>query len=151
MKKMMAALAALMLVASHQVRAETINARAWQATSRYEYKWPEDELPELAGRASLGFGFSGGGSRAFVFSTGYGRALHELGLMSEAKYTSSVSGGSWFSIVYNFYQSNAQVCDDAGGLDAASALHFTLHLIRPLCMVSHATTRCIPLSASIPE
>ena len=52
---------------------------------------------------------SGGGSRAFAFSSGIYRAVNELNLLAKLEGVSSVSGGTWCSSVVMFakeYQGN---------------------------------------------
>lgn len=46
--------------------------------------------------------FSGGGSRAMIWTMGALRALEDLGLMSHVDAISAVSGGTWASSVYMF-------------------------------------------------
>jgi predicted acylesterase/phospholipase RssA len=66
--------------------------------------WPEDDLAGLAGRPKTAIAFSGGGTRAFVASLGYLRALIDLGLMSTVRYLSGISGGSWAASAFTFFQ-----------------------------------------------
>src|SRR5262249_843093 len=46
--------------------------------------------------------FSGGGSRALTCALGQLSALNSMGLLSRFNYISSVSGGSWASVLYTF-------------------------------------------------
>uniref|UniRef100_A0A6V2VUJ1 Uncharacterized protein n=1 Tax=Emiliania huxleyi TaxID=2903 RepID=A0A6V2VUJ1_EMIHU len=57
-------------------------------TSRIER---DDEPP----RPSLGIALNGGGARAHAGSWGFMRAMHHLGLLSEATHISGVSGSGW--------------------------------------------------------
>ena len=50
--------------------------------------WPE-------GRTALAVAYSGGGFRASLAGVGMTRALADLDLLRDVRYTSSVSGGSW--------------------------------------------------------
>ena len=50
--------------------------------------WPD-------GRPALAVSYSGGGYRASLAGMGVTRALADLGLLGDVRYTSSVSGGSW--------------------------------------------------------
>lgn len=54
---------------------------------------------------------SGGGSRSFVCTMGYFRALNRMGYKNKAQYVSSVSGGSWFYGLYSCCQSNPKFTD----------------------------------------
>eukprot|EP00438_Fugacium_kawagutii_P022627 Skav208980 [mRNA] locus=scaffold1270:113793:126943:- [translate_table: standard] len=48
---------------------------------------------------------SGGGSRAFSFTMGVYRALHDMQLLPHLDVISSVSGGTWVSSIFMFAQS----------------------------------------------
>ena len=91
------------------LKTPTIDVRAWQSPSRNldGFVWPEASSENLANRSDVGVCFSGGGSRAFVAALGEVRALEDLGYMSRTKYMTSVSGGSWFAVLYHYYQTNA--------------------------------------------
>ena len=58
--------------------------------------WPEQELlPDfIKQRANAGAAFSGGGTRSYLATLGYLRALLDLGVLQDLRYVSSVSGGS---------------------------------------------------------
>jgi hypothetical protein len=45
-----------------------------------------------------------GGYRAATLALGYVRALHLLGLTSQARYLASNSGGSWFNAAFSYQQ-----------------------------------------------
>ena len=64
--------------------------------------YPEMNLPEVRNRPNIGICFSGGGTRSALASFGTMRALHELGHAERFRYTSAVSGGTWFTIPYTF-------------------------------------------------
>ena len=72
-----------------------------------ETDFPEAELPELVARPSTGLCLSGGGTRATCAAIGYLRGLFELGLLGRLRYTSAVSGGSWASVPFTFWQQGA--------------------------------------------
>ena len=82
-----------------------LNARAWQSADEYpsEKDFPEYDI--LKSRSSSAIAFTGGGSRSYLASLGYLTGLHELKL-SNYKYISGISGGSWATIVYTFKQSD---------------------------------------------
>ena len=97
-------------------RASTINAQAWRARGdatpplfpdESRFTFPEKHSQSLAGRGEVGICFSGGGSRAFVAAAGQARALLFLGLVDKIKYSASVSGGSWFHTLWQFWSSGA--------------------------------------------
>jgi len=48
----------------------------------------------------VGASISGGGNRAYTYSMGILRALHQLGVASEIDFVSSVSGGTWLASLY---------------------------------------------------
>lgn len=98
-----------------------INARVWldDGTSRF----PESELSELRARPSTGLCMSGGGTRAMCAAIGYLRGLLELGLLDRLRYTSAVSGGSWASIPFTYWQrGTSDDCDLLGPILAPAAL-----------------------------
>ena len=89
-----------------------INALAWRASNaallpEASFTFPEKHSESLAGRGEVGICFSGGGSRAFVAAAGQVRALSSLGLVDKVKYSASVSGGSWFNTLWQFWSSGA--------------------------------------------
>ncbi|HLT34776.1 MAG TPA: patatin-like phospholipase family protein [Enhygromyxa sp.] len=79
-----------------------LRARAWVLDDNPEF--PEAELPSLRRRANVGLCLSGGGTRSFCASIGYLRALHALGLLDRVRYIAGVSGGSWATVPYSFWQ-----------------------------------------------
>jgi hypothetical protein len=92
------------------------DASAWQTTggSVGSMQWPEDEYLEggADGRTDgIGMSLSGGGDRSYVASIGYLSAMHALDLIKDVTYLVGVSGGSWATTVYSFYQNDA--VDDA--------------------------------------
>jgi hypothetical protein len=81
------------------------NAHAWKSASEYPTSadYPETEL--LSSRPSNAVAFTGGGSRSYLASLGYLAALKELDL-TNIRYMSGVSGGSWATIVYTYKQTD---------------------------------------------
>lgn len=55
---------------------------------------------------STGVCFSGGGTRAYACAAGQMKALDSLGLWPKVGYVSSVSGGTWASSVFTYYQAS---------------------------------------------
>lgn len=104
---------AMLLASSGGGEADTsISTRAWVSGGSPllpdpSFTFPESSSANLAGRADVGIAFSGGGSRAFVSAAGEVRALRLLGLVGRIKYAASVSGGSWFNALWQFWQSGA--------------------------------------------
>lgn len=56
---------------------------------------------------STGVCFSGGGTRAMVCAVGQMKGLSQLGLWDKIGYISCVSGGSWASVPFTYYNSGA--------------------------------------------
>ncbi|MEM6685670.1 MAG: hypothetical protein AAF617_07775 [Bacteroidota bacterium] len=74
--------------------------------------WSSAETPEQFPEASLnlpktGVCFSGGGTRAMNCAIGQMKGLDELGLWDDIGYISAVSGGSWASTIFTYYQEGA--------------------------------------------
>jgi hypothetical protein len=80
--------------------------KAWQniGPDTMEMKFPEEDYADVTSRRNVGLSLSGGGDRAFISSIGVLGALHELGMMKEIRYIVGVSGGSWATSVYSYYQ-----------------------------------------------
>lgn len=97
------------LLLPSEVSSSHLNAFAWQSHSEYPIPadFPETEI--LRSRASNAVAFTGGGSRSYLASLGYLAALNELRL-SNIRYMSGVSGGSWATVVYSYKQTDV---DDA--------------------------------------
>ncbi len=66
--------------------------------------FPEQSLSDWPPQntSDTGVCFSGGGARAMSAAMGQMRGLRELGLLSQARYMSCVSGGSWAGTIYTF-------------------------------------------------
>ena len=82
-----------------------LKAYAWQSKSAYPTAddFPENDL--LSSRASTAVAFTGGGSRSYLASLGYLAAFKQLGL-TDIRYISGVSGGSWATVVYSYKQTD---------------------------------------------
>ena len=81
-----------------------ITATAWAAGGGV---FPEAADPRITSRPNVGLAISGGGARAYACTIGFFRALTSLGLMDQPRYISSISGGTWASSVYTFYDRGA--------------------------------------------
>lgn len=81
-----------------------VNAKLWINDSNASFEFPESEL----NLPKTGICLSGGGTRAMVAGTGQLKALHEIGALDNAGYLSCVSGGSWVSVPFTYYQSGAK-------------------------------------------
>ncbi|CAM9277883.1 unnamed protein product, partial [Ectocarpus fasciculatus] len=86
--------------------ASAFDVKAWQSTrdSIHTMTFPEDSYADISSKENIGISFSGGGDRAFTASIGYLAGIHELGLIDNVKYMVGVSGGSWATMVYSYYQ-----------------------------------------------
>lgn len=82
-------------------------ALAW-ASAETPKDFPEAKL----NLPSTGVCFSGGGTRAMNCAIGQMKGLKELGLWEDIGYISAVSGGSWASTIFTYYNKGA-VNDDA--------------------------------------
>lgn len=63
----------------------------------------EDQAREGEPALTMGLALSGGGSRAIAFHLGCLRALHDLGVLSQVKILSTVSGGSVIGALYSAF------------------------------------------------
>lgn len=101
-------LVAILILAGHTAVADDIDevaVRVWPVNAAGTAPFPEFgdgklAAPWLQDRPSLGFAFSGGGTRSASASLGQYRALHELGWLERARYISANSGGSWITVPY---------------------------------------------------
>jgi hypothetical protein len=109
------------------------NPQAWvlnqsafaDASSLLALRWPEDDLDDVGGKPATAITFSGGGTRSYMASLGYLRALADLGLLQNVKYIAGVSGGSWATTAFVFFQRGvraAGVLDFLGPIAAPSTL-----------------------------
>ena len=88
----------------------SFEAKAWQ-NNENGFKFPEADLPNISSKPKTGISFSGGGSRSYIASLGYLSALRDLDLIDNIRYIVGVSGGSWATIVYSYFQ-NDDIDDD---------------------------------------
>lgn len=76
---------------------------AWESASTKE------EFPEARFKLpSTGVCFSGGGTRAMNLALGQMAGLRELDLWDDIGYISAVSGGSWASTIFTYYNAGAE-------------------------------------------
>ena len=85
----------------------SVNARAWRASPDGALLYPELRLGGILAKKNVGVCFTGGGTRAMVAAFGQMRALHDLGLMNQARYISGISGGNWATHIFSWYQPGA--------------------------------------------
>ena len=79
------------------------NVIAWESATK------KDEFPEASLKLpSTGVCFSGGGTRAMNLALGQMAGLRELGLWDDIGYVSAVSGGSWASTIFTYYNAGAE-------------------------------------------
>eukprot|EP00947_MAST-08B_sp_MAST-8B-sp1_P002001 g2001.t1 len=62
------------------------------------------ELASVMGKRNVGVAFTGGGTRAMTCAMGQLRGLIELDLLRHVRYISGISGGSWATHVFSYYQ-----------------------------------------------
>ena len=60
-------------------------------------------------KPNTGVCFSGGGTRAMTATMGQLRALAHLGLIPDIRYISCVSGGSWATTIYTYYNGHGDL------------------------------------------
>ncbi len=70
------------------------------ATNSTGFNFPEEAL----GLQKTGICFSGGGTRAMTCAIGQMKGLDSIGIWPHVGYISSVSGGSWASSIFTYYQ-----------------------------------------------
>jgi hypothetical protein len=81
----------------------TLTTNIWYSNGT-TYTWPE----QLAGvQPNVGICFPGGGTRALSATMGQLRGLLSFGGLSNVDYISCVSGGSWASTAFAYYQAGA--------------------------------------------
>lgn len=81
-----------------------ININVWMSHQQ-DYLFPEMSLANPPAKTAICF--SGGGTRAMSATMGQLRAMTKIGTLKGAGYISCVSGGSWASTIYTYYQSGA--------------------------------------------
>lgn len=83
---------------------------AWEgATTKEEFPEAKLDLP------ATGVCFSGGGTRAMNLALGQMAGLRELDLWDDIGYISAVSGGSWASTIFTYYNAGAENDDQLLG------------------------------------
>ena len=97
---------AVLCLLPHAAAATTHSARAWFTSEFHpdEGGYPEQDDPALRAKPPTAVAFSGGGTRSYLCSLGYLRGLHDLGLMQNVRYMSGVSGGTWATVAYVYFQ-----------------------------------------------
>jgi hypothetical protein len=83
-----------------------VTGKVWpHAQNEVTHNYPERPYISNKGGDGLtrGIVFSGGGSRSATLTLGQLRALNELGYLDKVGYMAAVSGGSWGSLPYIFY------------------------------------------------
>lgn len=98
------------------------------ASSGKNFNFPEQTPEFLASTSNCGICFSGGGTRSLSASMGQMRGLEKLGILTNARYISCVSGGSWASAVYTYYKSGASDDKELLGIDPSSVERKTWRL-----------------------
>eukprot|EP00927_Polykrikos_kofoidii_P049269 TRINITY_DN43352_c0_g1_i1.p1 TRINITY_DN43352_c0_g1~~TRINITY_DN43352_c0_g1_i1.p1 ORF type:complete len:593 (-),score=76.17 TRINITY_DN43352_c0_g1_i1:38-1816(-) len=81
--------------------------QAYQFEGENYGPWPENDLPELQHRESIGLAFSGGGTRAQIAALGQLNGLEALGILKHAKYITGISGGSWASAAFAYAKASS--------------------------------------------
>jgi hypothetical protein len=74
----------------------------------------EQAVVSASNTGNIGIAFSGGGSRALTAALGEYRGLTNLGLMSNIRYISAVSGGCWASALYTYLPTSIEDEDFLG-------------------------------------
>lgn len=83
----------------------TLRARIWPAPRQAQAEWP---FPEWAwsryqpAMHPFGVAISGGGALSMAAAVGQIRGLQALGLLDAVGAISAVSGGAWFSTIFNY-------------------------------------------------
>ena len=90
------------------------------ASSGKNFTFPEQTPEFLSSTSNCGICFSGGGTRSLSASMGQMRGLEQLGILTNARYISCVSGGSWASAVYTYYKSGASDDRELLGIDPST-------------------------------
>lgn len=81
----------------------TFTTNVWYSNGT-TYTWPE----QVAGvQPNVGICFPGGGTRAMCATMGQLRGLLSFGAMNNVDYISCVSGGSWASTAFTYYNAGA--------------------------------------------
>lgn len=106
---------------------ETAKARIWTSEEVETEGFPENEYDSIREKNNVGICISGGGTVSMSAGIGYLRGLHQLGLLSNVRYLSGISGGAWISVPYTFLPQSHSVETFLGAelLDDANPSHLT--------------------------
>jgi hypothetical protein len=106
---------------------KSAKAQIWTKDKIESTGFPEDEYDSIQKKKNVGICISGGGTVSISAGIGYLRGLHQLGLLSNVRYLSGVSGGSWIGVPYTFLPPgrNIETLLGAELLDDPDASHLT--------------------------
>lgn len=83
--------------------AHPIRLKAQVYSTIASFQFPEQQFSRYQpSQQPIGVCFSGGGGRSTSASLGQMRGLHALGLLDSIGCLSTVSGGTWFSVLFNY-------------------------------------------------
>jgi len=83
--------------------ADTVTTQIWYSNGT-SYPWPEQQAGV---QPNVGICFPGGGTRALTATMGQLRGLLSFDALKHVDYISCVSGGSWASAAFTYYQAGA--------------------------------------------
>jgi hypothetical protein len=83
----------------------TMTTKVWYSNGTH-YTWPE-QLAPLTVSPNVGICFPGGGTRAMCATMGQLRGLLSFNALQHVDYISCVSGGSWASTAFTYYNTGA--------------------------------------------
>ncbi len=89
----------------------TFNSRVWISEGK-NFKYAEQVPGVLPENPNTGVCFSGGGTRSLSATMGQLRGLNKLGLIDRIRYISCVSGGSWASTAFTYYNTGSADDDE---------------------------------------
>src|SRR5688572_1149137 len=81
----------------------TFTTQVWYSNGM-SYTWPEQQAGV---QPNVGICFPGGGTRALCATMGQLRGLLSFDFLKHVDYISCVSGGSWASTAFTYYQAGA--------------------------------------------
>lgn len=84
----------------------TITTKVWYSNGT-NYPWPEQHTLQPPVIPNVGICFPGGGTRAMCATMGQLRGLLSFNFLKNVDYISCVSGGSWASTAFTYYQTGA--------------------------------------------
>jgi hypothetical protein len=91
----------------HHEPDQSVAALAWGGVGSDNFVFPELRAESTSGvlaKPNFAICVSGGGFRATTLSLGWIRALHKIGVLSNARYLISNSGGSWFNTCFSYQE-----------------------------------------------